>query len=65
MMNPNRVSFRTTCLIERAAHAVRIRGKTGEGEISTAPARALLAHPGEAFSLTKDGLRCAQPRAGA
>ena len=35
--------------IEHAAGA-RLRGKTGKGEISTAPSRAILAHPGEPVS---------------
>ena len=36
--------------IERAAGAARSQGTTGKGEISTAPSRAILAHPGEPVS---------------
>ena len=36
--------------IERAAGAARSQGTTGKGEISTAPSRAILAHPGKPIS---------------
>ncbi len=36
--------------IEHAAGATRFQDKTVEGEISTAPSRAILAHPGKSFS---------------
>jgi hypothetical protein len=46
--------------IERAAGAARLRGKTGKGEISTAPSRAILARPGKPISpaTSVDGVKC-------
>jgi hypothetical protein len=65
MMNRNRGSRRAALASERGACAVRFRGKTGEAKISTAPSRAILAHPGKKFLLMTAALRPTQPIAGA
>jgi hypothetical protein len=60
-MNVYRVFHPVVSSIERTPGAARCRGKTGEAEISTAPARAILAHPGEEFFRGRGHLRCAAP----
>jgi len=64
-MNGNRVPRRAAAAIERATRALRFRGKTGGAEISTAPSRAILAHPGKEFLPMTAALRRTQPIAGA
>ena len=46
--------------IERAAGTARFHGKTGKGEISTAPSRAILAHPSKPISreTSVEGVGC-------
>jgi len=65
MMNRNRVFRRAALAIERAACALRFRGKTSEAEISTVSPRAILAHPGKEFLPMTAALRRTQPAAGA
>jgi hypothetical protein len=65
MMNRNWVFRRAALAIERAACALRFRGKTGEAEISTVPPRAFLAHPGKEFLPMMAALPPTQPTAGA
>ena len=65
MMNRNRVLRRAALASERGACALRFLGKTGEAKISTAPSRAILAHPGKEFLPMTAALRRTPPIAGA